>query len=382
MTEGAQKDSVGYRLSFSDYSRVVSDTDRFNQDSITPVVFGLFGEVGGILSSKKKKMRDSKAYPEYKVSITEEFGDVLWYLTALCRRVDQDVGEIFNEISSRTGGVIISAGFSFSHPVILEKEVIVSGDSDQILTELGIAATQLLQYREKLEKSYFLYFVKAYVDAMSYFELSLFDVMQFNIKKVKGRFLNPDYNLLPDFDKNYPEEEQLPRFFSIKISQRASGLCFLRWNDVFIGSPLNDSIEKSDDYRFHDVFHFAFAAVLHWSPTFRSLIKQKRKSNPEVDDAEDGGRAIVVEEGLSAWLFSYAKGVDFYEGHDSVSFDVLKIVQRFVKGFEVEQCPLALWERAILQGYEVFRMVRLNNGGIVIGDRESRTLTYQKLESK
>ena len=39
-----------------------------------------------------------------------------------------------------------------------------------------------------------------------------------------------------------------------------------------------------------------------WSPTFRALIKQKRKSDPKVDDAQDGGRAIVVEEGLTAWV--------------------------------------------------------------------------------
>lgn len=137
-----------------------------------------------------------------------------------------------------------------------------------------------------------------------------------------------------------------------------------------------------DGFRFHDVFHFAYAAILHWSPTFRALIKHKRKSHPVIDEAQDGGRAIVVEEGLTAWLFTRAKELNFFENQNSISLDLLKIIQQFVKGYEVEICPLNLWEQAILQGYEVFRQVRLNDGGIVIGDRNKRTLSFQKLSSE
>ena len=151
----------------------------------------------------------------------------------------------------------------------------------------------------------------------------------------------------------------------------------MQWNGVFIGDPLTDNILDPDGYRFHDAFHLAYAAILHWSPAFRALIKQKRKSDPKVDEAEDGGRAIVIEEGLSAWIFSRAKKLNFFEGHSSVSFDMLKTVQQFVQGYEVEKCPLKLWERAILEGYEVFRQVRNNNGGIVVGNREARTIGYK-----
>jgi hypothetical protein len=45
----------------------------------------------------------------------------------------------------------------------------------------------------------------------------------------------------------------------------------------------------------------------------------------------------------------------------------------------VDKCPLKLWEEAILQGYSVFREVRNNNGGIVIGDRENRTINYRPI---
>lgn len=52
---------------------------------------------------------------------------------------------------------------------------------------------------------------------------------------------------------------------------------------------------------------------------------------------------------------------------------------KFVQGYEVEACPLNLWERAILDGYKVFRQVRENNGGIVIGNRAARIIEYKPM---
>lgn len=69
--------------------------------------------------------------------------------------------------------------------------------------------------------------------------------------------------------------------------------------------------------------------------------------------------------------------IEFFVNQDRISFDLLKTVQEFVRGYEVEQCPLRLWERAILDGYAVFRQVRDNNGGLMIGDREARTIAYR-----
>jgi hypothetical protein len=110
------------------------------------------------------------------------------------------------------------------------------------------------------------------------------------------------------------------------------------------------------------------------------LIKHKRKSDPQMDEAQDSGRAIVVEEGLSTWIFSRAKLLKFFDGQGNVSFDLLKTVGQFVQGYEVESCPLKLWEDAILQGYEVFRQIRSNNGGFVIGNRKDRRIAYRSLQ--
>jgi hypothetical protein len=148
-------------------------------------------------------------------------------------------------------------------------------------------------------------------------------------------------------------------------------------NGVFIGDPLTDNIEDPDGYRFHDVFHFAHAAVLHWSPVFRALIKHKRKSSKIVDEAQDGGRAIVIEEGLTAWIFARAKSLRFFEGQARVSFDLLKTIGQFVNGYEVAECPLKLWEDAIQQGYSVFRQIRTNSGGRIVGNRVTRRIEYR-----
>jgi len=168
----------------------------------------------------------------------------------------------------------------------------------------------------------------------------------------------------------------LPDDFEILITQRSNGQSCLQLNGVFIGDPLSDNIRDPDGFRFHDVFHFAHAAILHWSPTFRALIKHKRKSDPAIEEAQDSGRAIVVEEGLTAWLFARAKELNYFEGQSGVSFDLLKTVQQFVQGYEVDACPLKLWEISILQGYSVFRQVREHNGGVIHGNRNERTLTF------
>ena len=183
-------------------------------------------------------------------------------------------------------------------------------------------------------------------------------------------------DVLPTFDDHYPEEERLPSHFEIRVIQRVSGRSQMQWNGVFLSDPLSDNIARPDGYRFHDVFHLSYAAILHWSPTFRSLIQHKRKSVPEVDQTEDSGRAIAIEEGLTAWVFSRAKQFCLFEGYMDLPAGLLETVQQFVQGYEVETCPLKLWEHAILEGYQVFREVMRNEGGMVIGDRQARCISY------
>lgn len=369
-------------LPLIEYENGIEETDRFKDNDLTPILLGLFGEIGSVMSATKKYRREQKAYIGYKEAVEEELGDALWYFTAVARRLNLSITKIFMEACNENDTKTIAASDNekapISHVISLQN---VENTDNNLITLGTVTATLLKIEREdtEIQQKLLIDFARAYIETIHSVNLSFARIARNNLRKAMGRFKTPERELLPDFDKDFPLEEQLPRSFKIEISQRKSGQSYLRWNSVFLGSPLTDNILNPDGYRFHDVFHLAYAAILHWSPTFRALIKHKRKSDVVFDEAQDSGRAIVVEEGLTAWLYSYSKGLDYFEGHDSVSFDVLKTIQKFVSGYEVEACPLKLWEEAILQGYKVFREVQKNNGGIIIGNRELRTLTYEPI---
>lgn len=366
-------DAADISILLQEYVDAIRPTDRLPQDDLRPVMMGLFGEVGSIMAPAKKLHREKAAYVGYLAAVEEEFGDTLWYLAALARRTGNRLPDIFSRVAETTED---------STPTIDRSEPDLGiGELDNALFDLGTAAAALLSLRDDRAKTLELLcaFAQKYLNALTVSKISISRVVVQNVAKTRGRFLEPDPVSLPIFDQIFDEEERLPTHFEIKIVQRKSGQSWLQWNGVFIGDPLTDNILDPDGYRFHDVFHFAHAAVLGWSPTFRSLIRHKRKSDRVVDEAQDGGRAIVVEEGLTAWLFTRAKELNFFEDQKSVSFDLLKIVRQFVQGYEVETCPLKLWENAILQGYDVFRQVRANQGGTVIGDRKRRMIAFQPL---
>jgi NTP pyrophosphatase (non-canonical NTP hydrolase) len=361
----------------------VVPTDEFPQNDLRPILLGIFGEVGSIMATAKKFHREKDAYAGYRHAVEEEFGDALWYFTALCRRLDARADEIFASVTSGTGYAnSVAANDLVESPISHVATPVAAPELDPALFELGEAAASLLALRDGISDApaRLATFANCYLRALKAARVTFAEVVHKNLLKTMGRFLPPDFAHLPDFDRDFNPEEQLPRHFEITIDQRSSGRSYLRMNDVFIGDPLTDNIGDPDGYRFHDVFHFAHAAILHWSPTFRALIKHKRKSNPKVDDAQDGGRAIVVEEGLSAWIFARAKELNYFEGQRRLSFDLLKTIQQFVAGYEVEACPLSLWEIAILRGYEVFRLVKSNRGGTIVCDRDARTVEYKTLE--
>ena len=368
-----------------DYMQQIEPTDKLPQDKLQPVLMGLFGEVGSIMATAKKYHREKAAYAGYQQAVEEEFGDALWYFTTLCLRLGIGVDTILSEAADQDGySKSIAASDLLDSPVSHISSVSALPDLDKTLLNLGQATAALLGIKSLDEQTHDLLqtFSDRYLQALQAANVSFSKIAHMNIEKTCGRFLEPNASELPTFDDKFPDEERLPRHFEIKVTQRKNGQSYLQWNGVFIGDPLTDNILDPDGYRFHDVFHFTHAAILHWSPTFRALIKHKRKSDPKLDEAEDGGRAKVVEEGLTAWIFSCAKHLNFFQGQNSVSFDLLKTVQQFVQGYEVEKCPLKLWERAILKGYEVFRLVRDNNGGIVIGNRETRTIEYKSIDGE
>jgi len=374
-------DEATTRSLLQEYAASVALTDRLPPDKVQPVLMGLFGEVGSLMATSKKRLRDEDAYSEYSDAVCEEFGDVLWYLGAICRRMKIKLEALFLDAGNKDNATRLAVANCTAETRLEASVPIISAKLEHVLIELGQAASGLLAINADNEaaRRLLLEFVNRYLRAIDAVGVRFGDVVLFNSHKARDRFIKPNFAEMPVFDSGFDPEEQLPWEFEIEVTQRKSGQSYLRMNGVFVGDPLTDNIADSDGYRFHDVFHFAYAAILHWSPTFRALLKQKRKSNKVVDESQDGGRAIVVEEGLAAYIFSRAKRLEFFASHDRVSYDLLKTVQRFVQGYEVDACPASLWEIAILEGYKVFRQVRDNEGGVVIGNRHDRMIEYRKI---
>lgn len=369
-------------LTISEYELKIAPTDRLTTESLTPVLLGLFGEVGSVMATSKKLHREGEAFAAYADAVEEELGDALWYLAALCRRIDEPLDKVITDAcTSENTASLTVASLHLAAPVAQVQKFENLEVIDVLLKELGTHAAELLYAEVGSEglRDRVIKFTVAYLKAVQASNVPFGRIVRSNLEKATGRFLPWDKSSLPRFDAGFSDDESIPDKFEIEIQERPNGKSYLRWKGVFIGDPLTDNIGDPDGYRFHDVFHFAYASVLHWSPTFRALIKHKRKSKPEIEEAQDSGRAIVIEEGLSAYIFSCAKELNHFEGQTTVSFDILKTVSQFVRGYEVEECPLKLWEDAILQGYDVFRKVSKNNGGVVVCDKLNRQISYRVL---
>lgn len=230
------------------------------------------------------------------------------------------------------------------------------------------------QLREELGDV--LWYVAALADR---FDLELEDIAVASLFKTADRWTpTPGEPLL--FDEAYPASEQLPRHavFTLipETGKNGRTVIVLRCDGQRIGDPLTDASRIDDDYRLHDVFHLAYAAVLGWSPVLRSLTRRKRKSNPQVDEAEDGGRAIAIEEGISALVFSYAARHDYLENVHHIDQELLTTIGSMVSHLEVGMRRAADWERAIITGFAAWRGLRAaGSRGALELDMHARTLT-------
>lgn len=210
------------------------------------------------------------------------------------------------------------------------------------------------------------------------FGLDLDDIAAANLSKITDRW-KPTSNDHTHLDDQYPEHEQLPRSGRITIAleqdDRGRTVSRTKFNRQPMGDPLTDASHVEDGYGFHDIFHLAYAAVLGWSPVTRSLLKRKRRSKAEIDEAEDGGRAIAIEEGISALVFTYAAEHNYLEGVHHVDHELLQTIKGMVAGLEVGAHRAADWEIAILTGFRAWRTVRDSHGGTLDFNMDDQSLT-------
>ncbi|MBI1785919.1 nucleoside triphosphate pyrophosphohydrolase family protein [Candidatus Sumerlaeota bacterium] len=212
--------------------------------------------------------------------------------------------------------------------------------------------------------------------------LRLENIAEENLAKAKERW--NDMNATPELfgllDEAYGEAEQFPRSFCVEVKQvidNGAVKVILLMDGLSFGDPLTDNAYEDDGYRFHDIFHLSYAAYLGWSPIVRRILKRKRKTRSKIDEVEDGARAAIIEEAISALVFEYAKNRSFFEGVDRVEYALLKQIKDLTAHLEVSHCTLAQWETAIIGGYNVWRQIRKNGGGFVIGDLHKRRFEFQ-----
>ena len=291
-------------MDFNSYQKAALSTDRVPSDdgydkidvSLIVPMLGLAGETGQLLSEYKKHLRDGEAHRLFKERVSEELGDLLWYIS----------------------------------------------------------------------------------NVASKFDLALSDIAVANLTKLESRWVSERAEPLC-FDADMPEGERLPRRFEVEFidSENETGqrVKILIDGKPF-GSELTDNAHDSDGYRFHDVFHFSYAAVLGWSPITRALLRRKRKSLPDIDEVEDGGRAGVIEEGISALIFEYARQHRFLDGVAALDSQLLRTIKDMTFHLEVRRCTTGEWEQAILQGMEVWRSLLANQGGRVVVDLDERKVVF------
>src|SRR6266704_662622 len=213
----------------------------------------------------------------------------------------------------------------------------------------------------------------------SKFDLDLGTVAEANLQKIQDRWGEGRTARALGFDARYPDGERLPHRFEVTFCEVAVG-DRLKVRMLVDGQPLGDDLTDNahdeDGYRFHDVVHLAFAAVLGWSPVVRKLLSRKRKSNALVDEVEDGARAAAMEEGLCAVVFEYARHHNFLAGISALDYSLLRTIKNVTAHLEVSECGVGNWEQAILQAYDVWRELNRNGGGRVSLDLLEHRITY------
>ena len=291
-------------MEFKKYQKEALRSDRMGtrrssgiDASLIVPLLGLAGETGQLLSEYKKHVRDGEGHELFKERVSEELGDLLWYIANVATKFDLDL--------------------------------------DDIATD--------------------------------------------NLQKVNGRWVTQQ-STPPSFDFQMPDGERLPRRFEVEIREVTTGnsnerrAVQIRVNDSIFGDDLTDNAYIADGYRFHDVFHFSYAAVLGWSPVTRSILRCKRKSHPLLDEVEDGGRAVVIEEGIVALVFEYARHHGMLARVRTIDSRLLSTIKEMTSHLEVKLRTAREWEQAILTGFSAWREINRNNGGRLLIDLDQRLI--------
>jgi NTP pyrophosphatase (non-canonical NTP hydrolase) len=315
------------------YQSLAKLTDQEADDGLDPLgvsvpMLGLAGEAGSLLVALKKQYRERKRRSDWVEFVTVELGDMLWYIATVATHAGLRVVEIAAQDLRRAD----AARVELSHT--LDKASLPVLDATFPETE-RFPRRLLLRFQEGSR------------DGRPEVTMSL---------------MAADPNAFPDG----PQERGEGKHQGYSTS-------------ALLGDKVTDNSKVPDAYRYHDAVHFGFLAVMGWSPNLRQLLHLKRKSDTEVDENEDGARAIFAEEGLAALLAKRADDSQRFANPRLVSEDLVEIMTTVLEDLEVSRMPAWLWRTAISQGFTAMRRLEEGKGGYLIADLDDRSLTYTKV---
>lgn len=321
------QDSIFERMlvELTSYQRAAWRFDKQGADhptGLTVSLLGLSGEVGDLHTSQKKRVRDHVTPSSAPDADTEAIGDILWYLATTAARLGVDLNKAAEANLQKIAERWPSTDAPYPD----------AGPDRPEAGGIGPSTVTLGQARV--------------------------------------------------FDAGYQPGQRLPRQFRVVIAPDpflSPGRVRMVRNGQRFGDPLSDNAAESDWYRYHDAFHLAYAAILGWSPVFRALGGLKRRDDKLVDEVEDGGRAIAIEEGIAAFLFEEARRNDWFAHGQSVPGDTLALCRRVTSHLEAKVITPMEWERAVLAGFDCWRALVDAGRGVLVGDLDARTLTVEPL---
>lgn len=318
-----------------DYQRLAAMTDQYAEDGLDPLalavpMLGLAGETGTLLVAQKKAYRDQDGRASDPRFLTVELGDVLWYAATVATHAQLQLE------------VVLAEGVATANRRRSEQVALINLPADLPVLDDGYPSTEQLPRRL---------------------------VIRFQQIKDSAGHDRARLTLIDAAPNPFPAGP-----IDIGIVGKLQGFTV----PGQLGDPLTDNSRRADDYRFHDAIHLGFLAVMGWSPVIRSLLAMKRRSRADIDENEDGARAIFAEEGLAAVLAKQAPLRQGFIAENTIEDDIVEMLATVLEDLEVSRMPPWLWRRAVTQGFRAMRALADGRGGFLVADLDTRSLTYSK----
>jgi len=346
-------------MEMNEYIKDSAKTERVDwkiKSSHKIILYGLIGEIGSLFEVTKKAHRDHKSDQLLKLSIADEVGDILWYLSAIARRLGAlELKWPEHTHENKNTHLLLTHLVKQSSQLLEHHQEIQSGTSSP---ELWNLLQDLLTHLSWLASVY---------------ELDISIIAEEAIIK------NNDYwgiptDCAPVFDSNYADYEKLPRKFTINFKEinDTQKELIISLKGVQLGDRLTDNTSTETGYRYHDVFHMTAATFLGWSPVFRRMLKRKRKSDPKVDVVQDGARAAIIEEAIVSQVYRYGNEINF-KPTMSVDDAIVKLIMKMAQEYECKDLKGRDWRLYVIQSIKLFGKIHNGFNGQIEFDADSRS---------